>query len=59
MGQRIQLNKENQAVLLFSKARQKWEDKTISVSAMYSAGKNGPFDHFSPVLTGQVNSLVF
>ena len=48
MGQRIQLDKENQAVLLFSKARQKWEDKTTSVTAMYSARKTGSVDHLSP-----------
>jgi superfamily I DNA and/or RNA helicase len=37
MGQRIQLDKEDQAVLLFSKARQKWEDKTSAITAIYSA----------------------
>ena len=52
MGQRIQLNKENQAVLLFSKAKQKWEDKTTSATAMYSAGYHGNFTGYDIYFKG-------
>ncbi len=52
MGQRIQLNKENKAVLLFSKARQKWEDKTTSVSAMFSAYYYGNFTGYDIYFKG-------
>ena len=52
MGQRIQLDKENKAVLLFSKARQKWEDKTTSATAMYSAYYYGNFTGYDIYFKG-------
>lgn len=32
MGQKLEINKENQTVLLFSSKKQEWEDKTMSLS---------------------------
>ncbi len=52
MGERIQLDKENKAVLLFSKAKQKWEEKTTSVSAMYSAYYYGNFTGYDIYFKG-------
>ena len=52
MGQRIQLDKENKAVLLFSKAKQKWEDKTTSISAMYTAHYYGNFTGYDIYFKG-------
>ena len=52
MGQRIQLDKETKTVLLFIKAKQKWEDKTTSVSAMYSAHYYGNFTGYDIYFKG-------
>ncbi len=52
MGQRIQLDKETKAVLLFIKQKQKWEDKTTSVSAMYSAHYYGNFTGYDIYFKG-------
>ena len=52
MGERIQLDKEYKAVLLFSIARKKWEDKTTSVSAMFSAGYHGNFTGYDIYFKG-------
>jgi len=41
MGQKLEIDKENQTVLLFSSKKQEWEDKTISVSAMFNASHYG------------------
>lgn len=37
MGNRISIHPNNQAVLLYNSPRDKWEDKTDSISAMYEA----------------------
>ena len=52
MGQRIQLDKENKAVLLLSKERQKWEDKTTALSAMYLAYYYGNFTGYDIYFKG-------
>ena len=59
MGQRIQLNEENKAVLLFSKAKQKWEVKTTSVSAMYSAHYYGYFTGYDIYFKGSQGKLFY
>jgi superfamily I DNA and/or RNA helicase len=41
MGQNIKLEKENLAVQLYSNKKYEWEDKTISVSAMFTASYKG------------------
>ena len=41
MGQKLEIDKENQTVLLFSTRKQEWEDKTLSVSVMYQASHYG------------------
>jgi DNA polymerase III delta prime subunit len=41
MGQKIEIDKENQNVLLFSNKKQEWEDKTMSISAMFNASHYG------------------
>ena len=37
MGQKLEIDKENQAIQLFSNKNQTWEDKTKSVSAIFRA----------------------
>ena len=41
MGQKLEIDKENQTVQLFSSKKQEWEDKTMSVSAMFNASHYG------------------
>ena len=41
MGQKLEIDKENQTVLLYSTKKQEWEDKTMSVSAMFNASHYG------------------
>jgi len=41
MDQKLEIYKENQTILLFSTKKQEWEDKTLSVSAMFTASYNG------------------
>jgi superfamily I DNA and/or RNA helicase len=52
MGQRIQLDIENKAILLSSNAKHKWEDKTMSISAMYSAHYYGNFTGYDIYFKG-------
>ncbi|MGA1823596.1 MAG: AAA domain-containing protein [bacterium] len=52
MGERIQINKENNAVLLFSNTKQQWEDKTTSIPAMYSAHYYGNFTGYDIYFKG-------
>ena len=47
MGNRINIHKDNQAILLYNSPRDIWEDKADSISAMYEAhyyGKHTGFD---------------
>lgn len=37
MGNRISIHSNHQAVLLYNSSRDKWEDKTDSISAIYEA----------------------
>jgi DNA polymerase III delta prime subunit len=41
MGQKLEIDKENQTILLYSTKKQEWEDKTMSVSAMFNASHYG------------------
>jgi len=41
MSQKLEIDKENQTVLLFSSKKQEWEDKTMAVSAMFKASHYG------------------
>jgi len=41
MGQKLEIDKENQVIQLFSTKKLDWEDKTISVSAMFEASYYG------------------
>jgi len=41
MGQKLEIDKENQTVLLFSTKKQEWEDKTISLSDINIASYHG------------------
>lgn len=41
MGQKLEIDKENQTVLLFSSKKQEWDDKTMSVSAMFITSHYG------------------
>lgn len=52
MGQRIQLDKENQALLLLSTQRKKWEEKLDSVSAIYTASYYGNFTGYDIYFKG-------
>ncbi len=52
MDQKVQLNKEDIAVLLFNKAKHKWEDKTLSVSTIFRAYYNGRFTGYNIYFKG-------
>ncbi len=52
MGQKIPVDRDNKAVLLYSKARQQWEDKTTSISAMFSAYYYGNFTGYDIYFKG-------
>ena len=41
MGQKLEIDKENQTVLLFSSKKQEWEDKTMSLSDINIASYHG------------------
>jgi hypothetical protein len=59
MGERIQLDKENQAVLLFSNKRQKWEEKSAAISAMYSAHYYGNFTGYDIYFKGSQGKFFY
>ena len=52
MGQKVQLNKENMAVLLFNKAKHKWEDRTMSVLTIFTAYYYGKFTGYNIYFKG-------
>ena len=52
MSQKLEIDKENQTVLLFSAKKQEWEDKTISVSAMYQASHYGNVSGYAIYFNG-------
>lgn len=41
MGQKLEIDNKNQAVQLYSSKKREWEDKTLSVSAMFTASLYG------------------
>ena len=41
MVQKLEIDKENQVIQLFSNKKHEWEDKTMSVSAMFKASHSG------------------
>jgi superfamily I DNA and/or RNA helicase len=43
MGHKVLLDKENKAVLLFNKEKNKWEDRTLSILIMYTVYHYGIF----------------
>jgi hypothetical protein len=51
MGQKVNLDKENNAVLLFNK-KHEWEDKTSSISAIFSAYYYGKFTGYNIYFKG-------
>jgi superfamily I DNA and/or RNA helicase len=59
MGEKVQLNKENMAVLLFNKAKNKWEDRTMSVSAMFSAHHHGNFTGYDIYFKGAGKKFLY
>ena len=52
MGQKIPLDKDNIAVLLYSKAKRKWEERTYAVTSMYSAYYYGNFTGYNIYFKG-------
>lgn len=52
MGRKIELDKENVAVLLFNRRKNDWEDRTMSVSSMYSAYYFGKFTRYNIYFEG-------
>ncbi|MBN1550593.1 AAA family ATPase [bacterium] len=47
MGQKVELNKENTAVLLYNKRECKWVDGTMSISTMFTAYYYGNFTGYN------------
>ena len=41
MGQKLEIENENQVIQLYSNKKREWEDKTSSVSTMFKASHNG------------------
>lgn len=52
MGQKVQLNKENKAVLLFNKKERKWVDRSVSIVSMFSAYYHGKFSGYNIYFKG-------
>jgi superfamily I DNA and/or RNA helicase len=52
MGKRILLDRENQALLLYSSKRKKWEDKSFSATAIYTASYYGNFTGYDIYFRG-------
>ena len=52
MGQNVQINKENTAVLLFNKKEIKWVDRTLSIVSMFSAYYYGNFTGYNIYFKG-------
>lgn len=52
MGQKIQIDKENKAVLLFNKGKQNWEDRIMSITSMFSAHYYGKFTGYNIYFRG-------
>lgn len=52
MGQKVQLNKENKAVLLFNKKERKWVDRSMSIVSMFSAYYYGKFSGYNIYFKG-------
>ena len=41
MGQKLEIDNGNQTVQLYSSKKREWEDKTFSISAMFTASHYG------------------
>lgn len=52
MNQNIKLDKENMAILLFNKQKYEWEDRIMSVSAIYTAYYYGKFTGYNIYFKG-------
>ena len=52
MSQKVELNKESTAILLFNNAKDKWEDKTFSITAVYTAFYHGKFTGYNIYFKG-------
>jgi hypothetical protein len=52
MGEKVQLDKENMAVLLFNKKEHNWADKIMSISAMFTAHYYGRFSGYDIYFKG-------
>jgi hypothetical protein len=52
MSQKIQIDKENRAVLLFNKSKQSWEDRTMMISTMFEAHCYGKFTGYNIYFKG-------
>ncbi len=52
MGERVQLDKANQIVMLFNTRDEKWEDQTTSISAMFTAYYYGHFTGYDIYFKG-------
>jgi hypothetical protein len=59
MGQKIEINKANQTVLLFSSKKQEWEDKTMSISAIFRATYYGNVSGYDVYFKGGVPVNLF
>ena len=52
MDNKIHINKNSQLILLFSSSKNEWEDKTLSVTAMYRGGYRGNFAGYNIYFRG-------
>lgn len=52
MGQKVELNKENTAVLLFSKKEHKWVDGSNSISTVFTSHYYGKFTGYDIYFRG-------
>jgi len=52
MGKKLEIIKENNAVLLFNKSKRCWEDRTIAISAIFEAYYYGKFTGYNIYFNG-------
>jgi superfamily I DNA and/or RNA helicase len=59
MGHRIELDKENQAILLYSSKKYTWEERIMAITAMYQAHYYGNFSGYDIYFKGADKKLFY
>ncbi len=59
MGEKVQINKENMAILLYNNKKHEWEDRTMSVSALFTADYYGKFVGYTVYFKGSDKHFLY